>query len=93
MLAGCRDGRVGSEIAEVVGIRKALSWVKGKNWSKVLLESDYLVAVQAIRGTCYLPSSAAHCITRASYYLPECDLSILDVPPAFSSIVQSDLRS
>lgn len=40
---------VAPEIAEVMVIKEALSWIKLKPWEAVILESDSLVAVQAIR--------------------------------------------
>lgn len=32
-----------------MGIKELLSWIKDKNWSRAELESDRLVAIQAIR--------------------------------------------
>lgn len=42
-------GTVQPEIAEAVGFKEALSWIKGSHWNKVTLESDCLVAIQSIR--------------------------------------------
>uniref|UniRef100_A0A803Q2U2 RNase H type-1 domain-containing protein n=1 Tax=Cannabis sativa TaxID=3483 RepID=A0A803Q2U2_CANSA len=50
-------GRVAPEVAEVAGIKEALSWIKSKGWHKVSLESDCLVAVQAIHSSASLPSA------------------------------------
>uniref|UniRef100_A0A803QCN7 RNase H type-1 domain-containing protein n=1 Tax=Cannabis sativa TaxID=3483 RepID=A0A803QCN7_CANSA len=50
-------GRVAPEVAEVAGIKEALSWIKSKDWHKVSLESDCLVAVQAIHSSASLPSA------------------------------------
>ncbi|XP_074348990.1 uncharacterized protein LOC141688433 [Apium graveolens] len=36
-------------LAEVIDIKEALSWMKEEQWNKVVVESDCLVAVQAIR--------------------------------------------
>lgn len=38
-------------MAEIMGIREALSWVKRKSWNKVVIESDSLLADQAIRSS------------------------------------------
>lgn len=121
VLAGCKAWRVDVEMAEVIGIREVLTWIKDKQWSGVWVESDCLVAVQAIKGSCKMLStfglivedcrfllselpnvylgyvkrsanSAAHCIARASYYLPGRSLDVHDLPPAFASIVQGDLN-
>lgn len=43
------QGREKSEIAEMVAIKEALSWIKSVRWPTVVIESDCLVAVQAIR--------------------------------------------
>lgn len=45
----CRTGRVSPAVAEAIGIREALSWIKLKPWGNIVLESDCLVAIQAIR--------------------------------------------
>ena len=34
----CRTGTVQPEIAEAMGIREALSWIKSTLWSKVIIE-------------------------------------------------------
>ncbi|KAM6593434.1 hypothetical protein CsatA_001137 [Cannabis sativa] len=49
-------GRVSPEIAEVVGVKEALSWIKAKNLSDVEIETDSLVVVQAINGSVQMPS-------------------------------------
>ncbi|KAL8127617.1 hypothetical protein AgCh_014499 [Apium graveolens] len=41
-------GMVSSNMAEVLEIKEALSWIKSKGWSKVVVESDCLAAIQAI---------------------------------------------
>lgn len=45
----CKSGSLNPELAEAVGIREALSWVKSKDWSSAIIESDCLGAIQAIR--------------------------------------------
>lgn len=47
----CKEGSISPECAEVMGIREILSWIKIKQPENVVVETDYLVAVQAIRGT------------------------------------------
>ncbi|KAM6541168.1 hypothetical protein CsatB_005615 [Cannabis sativa] len=41
-------GRVQPEIAEIVGIKEALSWIDRHLWGQVILETDSLVCVQAV---------------------------------------------
>lgn len=45
----CKQGCVQPELAEAIGIREALSWVKAKQWPAVVLETDCLTLVQALR--------------------------------------------
>uniref|UniRef100_A0A803NVG6 Uncharacterized protein n=1 Tax=Cannabis sativa TaxID=3483 RepID=A0A803NVG6_CANSA len=51
-----KSGNSSPKTVEVLGIKEALSWIKGKTWSKVVIESDCLVAVQAIHTKVVLPS-------------------------------------
>ncbi|KAH6756240.1 hypothetical protein C2S53_003775 [Perilla frutescens var. hirtella] len=51
-----REGVVASEFAEVIGIKKALSWIKARQWEKTILESDCLVAINAIRSNLFMRS-------------------------------------
>ncbi|XP_060961034.1 uncharacterized protein LOC133031530 [Cannabis sativa] len=48
--------RVSPEIAEVVGVKEALSWIKLRNLYDVEIETDSLVVVQAINGSVQMPS-------------------------------------
>ena len=47
----CRrfSGHLHSEEVEVVSVRETLSWAKGKKWTKVEFESDYLRVVDHVR--------------------------------------------
>ncbi|KAM6552834.1 hypothetical protein CsatB_013596 [Cannabis sativa] len=56
MFLRSRWGCVSAEIAEVIGIKEALSWIKRKGWEKVVVESDALVVVQAINSSIQMPS-------------------------------------
>lgn len=47
----CRLGSVKPAVAEVIRIREALSWIKRKGWSNVEVETDSLLAVQAVRSS------------------------------------------
>lgn len=48
-LTCCRAGSVEPEMAEVLGVREALSWIKKKSWQIVVIETDSLMVVQSIR--------------------------------------------
>ncbi|KAM6591439.1 hypothetical protein CsatA_014044 [Cannabis sativa] len=52
LLEGCVD----PVIAEVVGVKEALSWIKRHQWGRVDVETDSLVVVQAVRGSVFIPS-------------------------------------
>ncbi|KAM6568954.1 hypothetical protein CsatB_016939 [Cannabis sativa] len=51
-----RWGCVLPEIAEVIGIKEALSWIKTRGWDRVVVETDALVVVQAINSSVHMPS-------------------------------------
>ncbi|XP_060959222.1 uncharacterized protein LOC133030484 [Cannabis sativa] len=44
-------GAVDPPLAEAIGLKEALSWIKDMQWQNVSLESDCLVAIQAIRSS------------------------------------------
>uniref|UniRef100_A0A803PI90 RNase H type-1 domain-containing protein n=1 Tax=Cannabis sativa TaxID=3483 RepID=A0A803PI90_CANSA len=48
-LSGCYGGNFAAEFIEVMAIKEALSWVKGQHWEQVIIETDSLISVQAIR--------------------------------------------
>ncbi|KAM6547177.1 hypothetical protein CsatB_018853 [Cannabis sativa] len=50
-------GNVSPEIAEICGIKEALSWIKSNNWHNVSLETDSLLVVQGISSTAQMPST------------------------------------
>ncbi|XP_060965211.1 uncharacterized protein LOC133034187 [Cannabis sativa] len=41
-------GSYAAEVIEALSVKEALSWLKGKGWSKVKVETDSMVSVQAI---------------------------------------------
>ncbi|KAM6555296.1 hypothetical protein CsatB_002315 [Cannabis sativa] len=55
-ISGSRLGVVGPEIAEVIGVKEALSWIKRNGWMEVEIETDALVVVQAVMGSIQMPS-------------------------------------
>ncbi|KAL8121558.1 hypothetical protein AgCh_018338 [Apium graveolens] len=48
-ISRCEGGQLASEVVEALGIKEALSWIKRKSWMEVVVETDSLVCVQAIR--------------------------------------------
>ncbi|XP_074362405.1 uncharacterized protein LOC141702670 [Apium graveolens] len=53
----CFSGKVAAEFAEALAIKEALSWIKEYDWQEVVLESDCLAAVQAVRSKVEMRSS------------------------------------
>ncbi|KAM6583822.1 hypothetical protein CsatB_010824 [Cannabis sativa] len=53
---GCRIGLVQPEVAEIIGVKEALSWIKRKKWANVVIETDALMVVQAIKSSINMPS-------------------------------------
>ncbi|KAM6544465.1 hypothetical protein CsatB_008912 [Cannabis sativa] len=49
-------GQVDSALAELIGVKEALSWIKRKQWGPVEVETDSLVVVQTIQSTVTIPS-------------------------------------
>ncbi|XP_060969607.1 uncharacterized protein LOC133036861 [Cannabis sativa] len=47
--AGVKDGSVSPELAEIIGIREAISWLKDHASTRAIIETDSLVCVEAIR--------------------------------------------
>uniref|UniRef100_A0A803PCK9 Reverse transcriptase domain-containing protein n=1 Tax=Cannabis sativa TaxID=3483 RepID=A0A803PCK9_CANSA len=59
LLEAISDSRIGGvlpEIAEVVGMKEALSWIKRKGLEDVFIETDSLMVVQAMNSTVHMPS-------------------------------------
>ena len=52
----CHSGLVTPELGEAMGVREALSWIKTKNLSQVLIETDSLLVVQALRSNISMAS-------------------------------------
>ncbi|XP_060962282.1 uncharacterized protein LOC133032375 [Cannabis sativa] len=49
VFAGVKSGSVAPELAEIMDIREALSWLKNNPYSKATIETDSLVCAAAIR--------------------------------------------
>ncbi|XP_074346913.1 uncharacterized protein LOC141685724 [Apium graveolens] len=45
----CSTGLDSPYMAEAIAIKEALSWIQDRGWSKIVVESDCLTAVQAVR--------------------------------------------
>ncbi|KAM6587643.1 hypothetical protein CsatA_010248 [Cannabis sativa] len=49
-------GVVQPATVEAFGIKEALSWIKSKGWSNVIVETDSIVSVQALSSSLVMPS-------------------------------------
>lgn len=67
----CKPGHIAPESAEALGISEALSWMKEKHMAGVIVESDCLVAVQAIRGSAQLLSYFGRIVGQCRVLLEE----------------------
>lgn len=45
----CQLGNINLELAEAMGVREALGWVKANRWPMVEVETECLLIVQSIR--------------------------------------------
>lgn len=85
----CSYGQVSPELAEAIGIREALSWVKNAgNQTNVEIESNCLQIVQAIR-------SSFSCLSYLERVVKECKAilaSLQDQNVVFRSVMSSDMR-
>lgn len=71
-------GSVNAEMAEALGFKEALSWIKMKQWQRVVLETDCINVIQAVRSPTVLASTIGliiedckklvHDIANAEYY-------------------------
>ncbi|KAM6543464.1 hypothetical protein CsatB_007911 [Cannabis sativa] len=51
------QGHSSPKFIEAMGIRQALSWIKARHWQKVVLETDCLSVVQALRSSIFMIST------------------------------------
>lgn len=72
-ISSCKQGKTDPELAEAIGIREALSWIKATAWPSVVLETDCLTATQAIRCTSVNLSYLGRVIDECKHLLSELD--------------------
>uniref|UniRef100_A0A803P367 RNase H type-1 domain-containing protein n=1 Tax=Cannabis sativa TaxID=3483 RepID=A0A803P367_CANSA len=59
LLEAISDSRIGMvlpEIAEIIGMMEALSWIKRKGWEDVIIETDSSMVVQALNSSVHMSS-------------------------------------
>uniref|UniRef100_A0A803PJ09 Reverse transcriptase domain-containing protein n=1 Tax=Cannabis sativa TaxID=3483 RepID=A0A803PJ09_CANSA len=66
-------GNATPELAEAIGVREALSWTKENAWQRVVIETNCLVVIQAIR-------SSVQMISPFGQVISHCKQLIIDLP-------------
>ncbi|KAM6545226.1 hypothetical protein CsatB_025962 [Cannabis sativa] len=70
-------GSVSAEFAEALGLKKVLSWLKDNDLSNVVIESDSLVTIQAVRSSISFSSTFGFCVTECQSLLSNlCDVDL-----------------
>ncbi|XP_074351310.1 uncharacterized protein LOC141690404 [Apium graveolens] len=70
-ISRCEGGQLASKVVEALGIKEALSWIKRKSWMEVVVETDCLVCVQAIRSGSVMLSYFGRVIAQCKQLLEE----------------------
>lgn len=73
------DGVIRPEHTEAIAVKEALSWVKEKDWRRVVINSDCLAVVQAIRSNVILSSSFGQVITECRMMLRDLNIELFFV--------------
>ena len=89
----CRQGVVSPELAEAMGVREALSWIKKKAWSQVVIETDCLTVVQALRSSVSMDSYFGGIISECKNLLKDERISILFVKRSANSVAHVIARA
>uniref|UniRef100_A0A803Q7F0 Potassium channel domain-containing protein n=1 Tax=Cannabis sativa TaxID=3483 RepID=A0A803Q7F0_CANSA len=84
VFAGCYNGKVTAELAEIMGIKEALSWLKRNSNTQAIIESDSLVCVEAIR-------SAEKIASGFGFIVDECKNMLKSVGTIFFYVVRNQL--
>lgn len=69
-------GDVRPYFAKAIAVRKALSWCKLKAWNKVVIESDCLSVVQAIRSKITMSSPFGQIVMECGQMLQELNIAL-----------------
>uniref|UniRef100_A0A803NW84 RNase H type-1 domain-containing protein n=1 Tax=Cannabis sativa TaxID=3483 RepID=A0A803NW84_CANSA len=81
VFSSSKFGVVSPEIAEIMGVKEALSWIKTKALTEVEIETDSLVVVQAINGSGQMPS-------QFGLLVQDCRLLLSELHKVFLSFVK-----
>uniref|UniRef100_A0A803NUV7 RNase H type-1 domain-containing protein n=1 Tax=Cannabis sativa TaxID=3483 RepID=A0A803NUV7_CANSA len=93
-ISSCRTDVVTPELAEAMGVREALSWLKKKGWNRVTIESDSLTVVQALRSSLPMSSYFGGVISDCKTLLEGVsDVSILFVKRSANGVAHAVARA
>ncbi|KAM6544107.1 hypothetical protein CsatB_008554 [Cannabis sativa] len=93
-ISSCKLGVVTPELAEAMGVREALSWLKKKGWNRVTIESDSLTVVQALRSSLPMSSYFGGVISDCKTLLESVsDVSILFVKRSANGVAHAVARA
>lgn len=70
-ISKCERGNITAEVVEAIGIREAISWIKKKGWTRIIVETDCMVVVQAIRSSAAMLSYFGRVIEQFTQALEE----------------------
>ncbi|XP_074346940.1 uncharacterized protein LOC141685753 [Apium graveolens] len=73
------DGVVRPEYADAIAVKEALSWVKEKGWRKIVINSDCLAVVQAMRSNVILNSPFGQVIRECRMILRDLNIELFFV--------------
>lgn len=86
-ITSCREGAVTPELAEALGVREALSWLKRKQLHAVVVKTDSLMVVQSIRSALPMLSYFGSIISDCKELLVELsDVSLLFIRQSANSV-------
>lgn len=92
-ISSCKQGMVNPEMAEVLGVREALSWIKRKSWQRVVVESDSLLVIQSIRSSVSMMSYFGSIVEECRSMLKELpEVKLLFIRRSANSVVHHIAR-
>ncbi|KAM6582866.1 hypothetical protein CsatB_009868 [Cannabis sativa] len=65
----CKPGAIDAELAEAIGVKEALSWIKRKGWQNVIVETDCINVVHALRSKVHMISPYGSIINESKLLL------------------------
>ncbi|XP_062114086.1 uncharacterized protein LOC133825112 [Humulus lupulus] len=89
----CRQGVVSPKMAEAMGVREALSWLKKKYWSHVVIETDCLTVIQSLRSSISMDSYFGGIISDCKQLMEDKNISIVFVKRSANGVAHVVARA